>query len=151
MTLILLAVHILAATTWVGGMFFAHFFLRPAARTLEMEQRITLWFNVLSRFFSWIWGVVIALPLSGYALLFTVFGGLEHAGPHIVIMQFLGWTMIILFAFLFFSCFRKMTRMVKRRLIPEAAIYLDHIRILVSINLLLGIGTMAIAATGRYW
>ncbi|MEO5348463.1 MAG: CopD family protein [Magnetococcus sp. YQC-3] len=148
---ILLAIHILAAVVWVGGMFFAHRILRPAALSLEMEQRVDLWFQVLSRFFPWVWGIVFALPLTGYALIFTAFAGPAHVGLHIWAMQLLGWSMIALFAFMFFVYYRKMAQRVKQRLLPEAAIYLGHIRTLVGINLLLGIGTVVIAATGRYW
>ena len=36
---ILKLVHLLAAIVWLGGMFFAHFFLRPAAQTLEPALR----------------------------------------------------------------------------------------------------------------
>ena len=151
MTLLLLAIHMLAAVVWVGGMFFAHLFLRPAALSLATEQRVDLWFGVLSRFFPWVWGIVVALPLSGYGLLFTTFGGLQNTGHHILIMQILGWAMIALFVFLYFAFYRNMAQRVTKRLIPEAGLYLNRIRILVSINLLLGMATVLVATTGRYW
>ena len=31
--------HVLAVVVWIGGMVFAHFFLRPAALKLEPPQR----------------------------------------------------------------------------------------------------------------
>ena len=37
-----LFLHILAAVIWVGGMFFAHQMLRPAAGKLDPAQRLPL-------------------------------------------------------------------------------------------------------------
>ncbi|MEO5363763.1 MAG: CopD family protein [Magnetococcus sp. DMHC-8] len=151
MSVLLLTIHVLAAVIWVGGMFFAHLFLRPAALLLTTEQRVDLWYATLSRFFPWIWGIVVLLPLTGYALTYTAFGSLAQAGRHVLIMQWLGWTMIALFAITFFAFYRNMARMVRKRLIPEAGLYLNRIRRVVSINLILGLCTIVIAATGRYW
>ncbi|MEO5340071.1 MAG: CopD family protein [Magnetococcus sp. MYC-9] len=151
MTPFLMAIHIAAAVIWVGGMFFAHFFLRPAALPLPTEQRIDLWFGVLRRFFPWVWAITVALPLSGYGLLYALSGALGQGGWHILIMQLLGWIMIGLFAFLYMAYFRNMARMVKNRLLPEAGLYLNRIRIVVTINLFLGLGTVMIAASGRFW
>ena len=50
-----LALHILAAVAWVGGMLFAHQMLRPAARALEPGTRLPLWHRVFSRFFPLVW------------------------------------------------------------------------------------------------
>ena len=36
---LLKALHVLAVVLWVGGMAFAHFFLRPALATLEQMER----------------------------------------------------------------------------------------------------------------
>ncbi|MBF0461869.1 MAG: hypothetical protein HQL87_10770 [Magnetococcales bacterium] len=147
----LLAIHILSAVIWVGGMFFAMLFLRPALLPLELEARVDLWFRVLTRFFPWVWGSVIALPLSGYALLLAIFGSLQQAGWHVWIMQSLGWTMIAIFIFLFLVYYRKMARMVKKRLMPEAGLCMNAIRIGISVNLALGLATVVVAATGRFW
>jgi hypothetical protein len=38
--LTLKTLHVLAVGLWVGGMAFAHFFLRPALGTLEPPQRL---------------------------------------------------------------------------------------------------------------
>jgi uncharacterized membrane protein len=47
-----LILHALSAVVWVGGMFFAHQMLRPAAATLDPKPRFLLWSRVLGRFFS---------------------------------------------------------------------------------------------------
>ena len=44
--------HVLAIVVWIGGMVFAHFFLRPAAMQLPPPQRIPLMHGALQRFFS---------------------------------------------------------------------------------------------------
>jgi len=49
-----LVLHSLSAVLWVGGMFFAHQVLRPAAAALEPGPRLTLWSRVLGRFFGWV-------------------------------------------------------------------------------------------------
>ena len=38
-----LALHMLGAVVWVGGMFAAYLCLRPAAGSLEAPQRLRLW------------------------------------------------------------------------------------------------------------
>ena len=45
-----LTAHIFAAVVWVGGMFFAHQVLRPAAAALDPGPRQMLWSRVLGRF-----------------------------------------------------------------------------------------------------
>ena len=85
-----LVVHILAAIVWVGGMFFAHQVLRPAAAMLEPGPRLILWSRVLGRFFAWVIAAIILLLLSGYTLVFGVFGGFRAIGLYIHLMQGLG-------------------------------------------------------------
>ncbi len=47
----LLLLHLLAVVAWVGGMFFAHFCLRPAAvEVLEPPARLPLMLAALRRF-----------------------------------------------------------------------------------------------------
>src|ERR1043166_717450 len=43
MTALALALHILGAVVWVGGMFAAYMCLRPAAGPLEPPARLKLW------------------------------------------------------------------------------------------------------------
>ena len=42
--------HVLSIIVWIGGMVFAHFFLRPAVQMLEPPQRVALMHGVLQRF-----------------------------------------------------------------------------------------------------
>ena len=69
MTTIALALHLLAALVWVGGMFFAIMVLRLAAGELEPPVRVPLWGRVFSKFFPWVWMAVIVLPLTGWLMI----------------------------------------------------------------------------------
>src|SRR5579864_8246489 len=93
-----LALHILAAVIWVGGMFFAHQMLRPAAGALEPGVRLPLWRRVFRRFFPWVWVSIAALLLSGYGMVFWGFGGFAQVGLHVHVMQAIGIVMMLAYA-----------------------------------------------------
>src|SRR5215475_1967695 len=96
-----LALHILGAVVWVGGMFAAYVWLRPAAGALEAPQRLTLWRNFFAKFFPFVWASVLLLLASGYWMLTTSFGGFAHAPLYINLMQTIGLIMVALYAYLF--------------------------------------------------
>jgi uncharacterized membrane protein len=148
---LLIALHLIAAVVWVGGMFFAYMALRPvAASLLEPPLRLPLWTQTFARFFPWVWASVVLLPVTGYAILFGVFGGMAGAGIHIHLMQLLGWIMILLYLHLFFAPFRRMKRAVAAADWPAAGAQLAQIRRIVGINLVLGLLVVLIASGGRY-
>jgi uncharacterized membrane protein len=147
----LLALHVLAAVVWVGGMVFAHQVLRPAAGPLEPALRLALWRRVLGRFFPWVWTAIALLLLSGYGMVFVGFGGFRGAGLYIHVMQATGILMMLLYFHLFFAPWRRFRRAVEAADWPEAGRQLDGIRRLVAINLVLGLFTVLVGATGRYW
>jgi uncharacterized membrane protein len=146
-----LIVHILAAIVWVGGMFFAHQVLRPAAAMLEPGPRLILWSRVLGRFFAWVIAAIILLLLSGYTLVFGVFGGFRAIGLYIHLMQGLGILMMLLFLHLYFAPWRRFRMAVARQDWTEGGRQLGQIRTIVTINLVLGIVVAAIGGSGRYW
>jgi uncharacterized membrane protein len=153
MTLASLAIvlHILSAVLWVGGMFFAHQVLRPVAvQQFEPPQRLKLWAQVFKRFFPWVWVCIVLLPLSGYWVVYRLFGGMSDVGLHIHIMQALGWLMILLFLHLYFVPFRRLKDAVITEQWPQAGKQLNQIRLIVGVNLSLGLIVSAIAAGGRY-
>jgi len=146
-----IVLHILSAVLWVGGMFFAHQVLRPVAvQQFEPPQRLKLWTQVFRRFFPWVWVCIVLLLLSGYWMVFRLFGGMSGIGLHIHIMQALGWLMILLFMHLYFAPFRRLKEAVITEQWPEAGKRLNQIRLIVGINLVLGLVVIAIAAGGRY-
>lgn len=148
---LLVALHALAAVIWVGGMFFAYLVLRPSAGPLEPPTRLTLWLRVFSRFFPWVWASIVVLLASGYAMLFLRFGGFAGAPLHINIMQATGILMMLLFLHLFFAPWRRFSRAVEAGTWPGAGASLNQIRLIVAINLVLGLITVAVGASGRFW
>lgn len=146
---IALILHALSAVVWVGGMFFAHQVLRPAAAALEPGPRLALWSRVLGRFFSWVIAAIVLLLLSGYALVF--YGGFGMIALHIQLMQGIGIVMMLLFFHLYFAPWRRFRTAVARQDWAEGARQLGQIRTLVTINLVLGLVTIAIGSSGRYW
>ncbi|MGH6671563.1 MAG: CopD family protein [Xanthobacteraceae bacterium] len=147
----LLALHLLAAVFWVGGMAFAYFVLRPAAGPLEPPMRLPLWCRVFEIFLPWV-GVSIAVLLgSGYAMMALYFGGFAGAPTYVNAMQGLGIVMVLLYLHLFFAPWRRFRAALDKGALPDAAKALNQIRIIVAINLALGIAVVIVGGTGRYW
>jgi uncharacterized membrane protein len=146
-----LIVHALSAVVWVGGMFFAHQVLRPAAVTLEPGPRLALWSRVLGRFFAWVFAAIVLLLASGYTMIADVFGGFSKIGLHIQLMQGIGILMMLLFFHLYFAPWRRFRAAVARQEWAEGGRQLGQIRTIVTINLVLGIIVVAIGSSGRYW
>lgn len=148
---LLIALHVLAAVVWVGGMFFAYMVLRPSAGPLEPEARLALWHRVFRRFFPFVWSSIVVLLASGYGMMFLSFGGFAGAGLYIHVMQGIFIVMMLLFLHLFFGPWRRFSAAVGRRNFSEAAKDLDRIRRIVAANLVLGLLTIIVGASGRFW
>jgi len=146
-----LILHSLAAVVWVGGMFFAHQALRPAAVVLEPGPRLMLWARVLGRFFAWVIGAVVLLLVSGFAMVFDVFGGFGGLGLYIQLMMGIGIVMMLLFFHLYFAPWRRFQAAVGRQDWAEGGRQLGQIRSIVTLNLILGLIVVGIGASGRYW
>jgi uncharacterized membrane protein len=146
-----LILHALSAVVWVGGMFFAHQMLRPAAASLEPAPRLRLWSHVLGRFFAWVIATIVLLLASGYALVFAVFGGFSRVGVHVHLMQGIGILMMLLFFHLYFAPWSRFRSAVARQDWAEGGRQLGQIRTIVTINLVLGLIVVAIGSSGRYW
>ena len=146
-----LIVHILSAVVWVGGMFFALIVLRPATAALEPGARLGLWLRVFERFFAWVFAAIVLLLASGYAMIFGVYAGFRGIGLHVHIMQALGIVMMLLFFHLYFAPWRRFRAALARQDQAAAAGQLAQIRMIVTINLFLGLVTVAVGSSGRYW
>ena len=148
---LLIALHNLAAVVWVGGIFFAYMVLRPSAGPLEPPARLAMWRRVFGRFFPWVWASIAILLISGYTMLFVHFGGFAGAGLHINVMQLTGIVMMLLFLHLYFAPWRRFSRAVEAGALQDAAKQLNQIRRIVAVNLVLGLLTVAVGASGRFW
>jgi len=144
--------HVLAAVIWVGGMFFAYNFLRPVAgSTLEPPVRLTLWVGVFSKFFPYVWLSVIILPLSGYLMIFKIWGGMVQAPLYVHIMNGLGIAMILIYMYVFFAPFKRLRNAVAESSWPDGGKALAQIRFLVAVNTTLGVLVIIVASGGRFF
>lgn len=147
---IALALHVLSAVIWVGGMFFAYVCLRPAAATLlEPAERLRLWENVFTRFFPFVIAAIVVLIVSGHGLI-ALYGGFAAVGKHVHMMLASGYLMIALFLHVYFAPFKRLKRFVAAENWSDAAHNLNQMRKLVGINLVLGLLTVVIASGGRF-
>jgi len=105
----------------------------------------------LAAFFPWVWASIVLLLITGYAILFHSFGGFAGAPLHVNVMQGIGILMMLLFLHLFFAPWRRFSRAVEKKAFPEAAKQLAQMRRIVAINLALGLLTVAVGASGRFW
>lgn len=149
--ILLLAAHMLSALFWVGGMAFAYTMLRPAAGGLQAPVRLTLWRDVFRRFLPWVAVSIAVLLVSGYAMLFVEFGGFRGAPLYVHIMQGVGILMMLIYLHLYFAPWRRLQETVQGAEWPAAGKHLATIRKLVAINLVLGVITVLVGSTGRFW
>jgi len=148
---ILIPIHTLAAVIWVGGMFFAYMALRPAAaEVLEPAQRTMLWCHTLSVFFRWVWLCVVALLVTGYTMIGSFLGGMAAVGWHIHAMQGLGLLMMLMFLHIYFAPYRRLKKAIDANDATEAGRRVGQIRIMVGINLVLGLLVVVLGSAGRY-
>ena len=137
-----LAVHVLCAVIWVGGMFFAYVVLRPSLSVLEPIQRIALHTQIFRRFFLIVWHVMPLILLSGFAVLFGFYGGPAIAPWNINVMMLLGLIMSAIFLLIVFGPYARFRRTTDRATIVAS---IDRIRKLIGVNLVLGMITVVVA------
>lgn len=142
----LLFVHLAGVVTWVGGMAFAHFCLRPAALALPPAQRLGLWRAVLGRFFPVVWVSIAAIVVSGFAMLLEV--GFAQAPRAWHVMAAIGLLMAGIFASIWLGPWRALQQAVAAESWAQGAQALNRIRQRVTLNLALGAFTVALATLG---
>lgn len=138
-----LAIHILCAVIWVGGMFFAIVVLRPSMAALEPAQRIAMHNRVFRRFFLVVWHVMPIALITGFAMVFGVLGGPASLPWNVNAMMALGLIMAVVFMALVFGPYRRFRAAVSTARAGDAA---ERIRRLIVLNLALGLVTVVLAA-----
>lgn len=146
----LVFLHLAGVIVWVGGMFFAHFCLRPvAAEQLPPPQRLPLLAAVLGRFFAAV-SVAIGLVLvSGFASLLAI--GFAMAPIYLHAMSALGLSMTAIFLVIYFGFYPRLRDGVAAQDWAAAGAAMNRIRPLVLLNLSLGALTVAVATLGAWW
>jgi len=139
------SIHLLAMFVWLGGMFFTLVCLRPALGVLEPPPlRLRLMNAVLRRFFaavSWAAGLMLA---SGVLMLPRGASSGVQPVPAITAMAALGVVMICVFVFVRLVPFRRLQAAIAEGDAPGAAAALNGIRVLVVLNLAIGVAIVLI-------
>ena len=148
---IAIALHVLSAVVWVGGMFFAYMALRPvAASQLEPPLRLSLWAGVFAKFFPWVWMSIILLLGTGFWMIFSIYQSMNATPLYVHIMMALGIVMMFIFMHVFFAPYRRLKQAVAAEDWPTGGSKLAQIRILVGVNTLIGLSVITIATAGRF-
>lgn len=151
MSALALALHVLAAIVWVGGMFFAYLAVRPALGELDTKHRARIWAAIFRRFFPWVWACIVALLASGFYLAIISFDSLSRAPIFVHVMMGLGIVMMALFAYVFFVPYQQLKTAVQTGSEPLAAHAMARIRLLIATNLTLGIVVVLVGMLGSYF
>ena len=137
--------HVLSIIVWIGGMVFAHFFLRPAVTRLEPPQRLPLMHDVLGRFFQ---AVLVASLLtlgSGVWMLGRVAKQVVQSGGSFemplawTLMAVLGTAMVAIFMHIRFALYKRLGQAVSASDWAAGGAALARIRTWVLVNLALGV------------
>ena len=144
--------HVLAAIIWIGGMFFAYLCLRPSLSEISAPpERLGLMGAVMGRFFRWVWLAIVILLVSGIGLAQMLWGASPAGWPiHVNAMLGIGLIMMLAFAHLNFAPFARMRRALAVEDTAAAAAALAQVRLIVAVNLVLGLVLAVIASAGRY-
>ena len=141
-----LFLHVISVVVWVGGMFLAYMCVRPTVvEVLEPPQRLRLWTGIFRRFFPWVWAAVILIVGSG----FTMMGQMPQVPNYVTIMTIIGVVMSVIFLHLYFAPFARLKRAVAAEDWKAGGAALGQIRLLVGVNLTLGLVNVAVALLGR--
>lgn len=136
--------HLLGIAVWIGGMTFAHFALRPAAALLPPPQRLPLMAAALGRFFPLAGVAVVAVLLSGTALMHAL-GGTARAGFGVTAMMAIGLVMTLVYSYIVLAPYRRFKAAVAASSWEAAGAALAQVRGLVTLNLALGVLVIALA------
>jgi uncharacterized membrane protein len=147
--------HLLAIVVWIGGMVFAHFFLRPAVAQLDPPVRLRLMHEVLGRFFRVVMAMSLLALASGVWMLGRVARQVVQAGGSFqmpwswTVMAVLGTLMVAIFLHIRLSLYRRLSRAVAAADWPAGGAAMGQIRQWVAINL--GLGVVILLVTLLRW
>lgn len=142
-------VHVMAVILWVGGMLFAHCFLRPAAARLEPPARLTLMAAVLGPFLNAVLAAIVLILLTGMAMIGQEASQAAQSGG--AFFMPLGWTlmaaggivMMAIYGHIRIALYKRLATAVAASDWPRAGQAMGGIRRWVGVNLLLGIAVVA--------
>ena len=148
-------VHVLSIGVWIGGMVFAHSFLRPAVAQLEPPLRLRLMHDVLGRFFQAVLVASLLTLVSGVWMIGRVAKRVVQSGGSFemplawTVMAVLGVLMVAIFLHIRFALFKRLGRAVAASDWPAGGAAMAQIRTWVSVNL--GLGIVVLLAALMRW
>ena len=144
-TIAVLALHTIGAALWVGGMAYAIIVLRPAIVVLEPAARMQMHGQTMRRFLRLTWHVMPLVLISGWIMVFTLYGGFANIPWAVNAMQTLGIVMAAVFAYLALGPYKRFRRAIRPG--PEL---ISKMRQLVLVNLALGTIVLVLASIGHF-
>lgn len=133
-------VHVFSIIVWIGGMIFAHFFLRPSLSVLEPKDRMNLMHQTLGRFFGVVLIAAITAWISGALMMkVALSGGAASMAWDWSFMALLGSLMLLIFLHVRFALYQRMSRAVAAQDVALALSHLGQVRTWVSANLAIGV------------
>ncbi|WP_088156444.1 CopD family protein [Achromobacter xylosoxidans] len=147
-------IHLMAVILWVGGMLFAHCFLRPAAAQLEPPVRLRLMSSVLGPFLNAVLAAIVLILFSGALMIgqeasqAAQTGGAFFMPRSWTLMASGGLVMTAIYAYIRFVLYPQLRAAVAAADWPQGGQAMGGIRRWVGINLLLGIAIVAIVFLG---
>src|SRR5918996_2427219 len=94
-----LAIHIVSAILWIGGLSMALVILKPGVLAVDRQTRLAIWHRGFMVVLPWSWVCIGALVLSGFALVFVGFGEFATLPAHIRWMMALGFIAVGIYAY----------------------------------------------------
>ena len=147
-------IHLLSIIVWIGGMVFAHFFLRTAAQALAPAARVRLMHQVMQRFFAAVLVAVVLVLASGLWMIGQSAREAAQSGGRFAmpmawtVMATLGLLMVAIFGHIRLILFKRLQRAVAASDWPVGGKALAGIRTWVGGNLVLGVLTLVVALLG---
>jgi uncharacterized membrane protein len=142
--------HVLAIVVWIGGMVFAHFFLRPAVASLEPPARLRLMHDVLGRFFQAVLVSSLLVLGTGVWMIGRVAkqvvqtGGSFQMPLYWTVMATLGVLMVAIFMHIRFALYKRLSRAVAASDWPAGGAAMAQIRLWVTVNLAIGVAILLV-------
>jgi uncharacterized membrane protein len=150
MPVLAITAHILAVIIWIGGMFFGFVALRPALKGMDTLAAARFWCTLLGRFLPWVWAAILVLLTSGIYMVFNSFDGFGQLPWFIQFMMAIGVFMMMLVGHVTLSAFKKLKRAVATNDEALAKRALGQIRVIMDVNLTLGLAIVIVVMSGAY-
>ncbi|HEY1328577.1 MAG TPA: CopD family protein [Casimicrobiaceae bacterium] len=146
--LIAIALHVLAVVTWVGGMAFMLFMLRPGLAPLPPAERLGVLSRVLARFLPAVGVAVVVIVLTG-GWLMAQYGGFGRMPWGVHVMTGLGVIMIVVYLWIMVQLHPRFRAAVRGTDWPAAGALAESIRRAVVLNFVLGVIVIVAGIVGR--